>query len=380
MIRGVLVAFLGVPSLAMAQPVGVRVVSHVEGSDRLYDTAPAVASLARHNSVVLSVAILQRDGSVLCNESPVRIDGHVVMPRGPVPRGTSLQWHQIEPRREHIEFAAPNPGTSSFSNAVLFGPRHGHWLGYDHLEYTQSPVTNASEFALHLSAATPLDPAQDTHHGAGSTWFAATVTLPDATVLQTPDFHAVDRRGLSRSVMRVSFRENDDFAGWLSTYFHVTSVFGSNGPSAQEHQTDRYTGADCADVMVGAMRASGHRTMAYTSVAGIGEYAAPVTEVLYVNEQGFYNHTHEAISLRWNTHVHRGDLVTIDYADDPSNSLPRTWDHIAALLGPLPHSSSDVLSPRDLIRHMGGHGLEDTPLVHAGPMRVVFWRWINRLR
>src|SRR5437870_1782321 len=83
---------------------------------------------------------------------------------------------------------------------------------------------------LTLAAAAPSDPAHDTHRVAGSAWFAARVTLPDGTVAATPDASATDRLGLSPAVQRVSFRADDTFLGWLSTYFHVTSVFGSNGP------------------------------------------------------------------------------------------------------------------------------------------------------
>ena len=266
----------------------------------------------------------------------------------------------------------------SFSNAVLFGPRHGRWLGYDRLEYTTREVPEAPGVAfdgaaLRVSAARPSDAAQDTHGGAGSAWFAARVTLADGSEVRTPDAPDVDRLGLSRSVQRVSFRSGDGFGGWLSTYFHVTSVFGSNGPTAALHQGDRYTGADCADVLVGALRASGRREVAYTSVAGIGEYAAAVTAPLRIDATGLTDAHGARVALRWGTDVREGDLVAIDYADDPGDSLPRAWDHIGALVADA--DGDGALSAGDTLRHMGGHGLEDTPLVHGGAMRVVVWRW-----
>ena len=70
--------------------------------------------------------------------------------------------------------------------------------------------------------------------------------------------------------------------------------------------------------------------------------------------------------------VAAGDVVTLDYADDPGAALPRDWDHIGALVA---DDGDGVLSPGDTLRHMGPAGLEDTPLVHAGPMRIVLWRW-----
>jgi len=155
----------------------------------------------------------------------------------------------------------------------------------------------------------------------------------------------------------------------------VTSVFGSNGPTAALHQADRYTGADCADVLVGALRASGRRELAYTSVAGIGEYARALTGPLRIDAGGLRDAAGAAVRLRWGAAVAAGDLVTIDYADDPDAALPRAWDHIGALVR---DDGDGVLSPNDTLRHMGGRGLEDSALVHGVPMRVVVWRWRAR--
>ena len=85
--------------------------------------------------------------------------------------------------------------------------------------------------------------------------------------------HANDGRGYradhANAVANPDFLSvaSDDFGGWLGTYFGVPYVFGSNGAEGSTHQTDRYTGADCADVLVGARRAAGSRALAYTSGA-----------------------------------------------------------------------------------------------------------------
>lgn len=363
------------PAAARAQPWRARVVARA-GASAAYSTDPVQARVGE--PVDLAVALVGPRGEVLADVPAVRIDGRARPVRGALPPGATVRWLQVEPRREHVDLPPPNPGVASFSNAVLFGPRHGRWLGYDRLEYTQREVTPREDVAvtdasLRVSAAHPGDPSQDTHGGAGSSWFAAAVTLADGSVARTPDAASVDRLGLSPSVMRVSFRADDGFAGWLSTYFHVASVFGSNGPSAAAHQADRYTGADCADVLVGALRASGRRGLRYTSVAGIGEYARPLTGVLRADAAGLTDARGQPVALRWGADVLPGDLVTIDYADDPGNDLPRAWDHIGALVRDGDDSSS--LSVGDVLRHMGPRGLEDTALVHGGPMRVVLWRW-----
>jgi hypothetical protein len=206
--------------------------------------------------------------------------------------------------------------------------------------------------------------------GAGTLWLAADVTMPDGTVLRTPDHDDVDRLGLAPSVMRVSFRASDDFVGWLSTYFGVPNIFGST-----RGQSERYVGADCADVLVGARRASGDRSLQYTSVTGIGRYAEAVTPALRMGADGaIVEDTDEAppTVLRWGRDVEPGDLFAIDYAD-PDSRLPRAWDHIGALGRDA--DGDGVLSAGDTLRHMAPSGLVDSPIDSQAPMRFRVWRW-----
>src|SRR5207248_10608299 len=86
----------------------------------------------------------------------------------------------------------------------------------------------------------------------------------DATVFATPD--AADSDGMiSPRVFRYTFRSGDDFLGWLSSFFNVPYLFGSAGKGARS-QAERYLGADCADILVAALRRSGV-SIDYTSVA-----------------------------------------------------------------------------------------------------------------
>jgi hypothetical protein len=341
-------------SAAAAQSVGARVVP--------LGRRPGAVQARVGEEVTLAVTLLDARGRSAA-----------------LPAGSVVRWLQVEPRREHVERPSPNPGLTSFSNAVLFGPRHGQWLGYDTLEYTQSAAATRSDMRvegalLHVRAAHPTDASEDTHGGAGSVWFAAEVTLPDGRIARTPDARSTDRLGLLPVVQRVSFRADDTFLGWLGTYFHVTSVFASSGPSDAGHQGDRYTGADCADVLIAALRASGNRALHYTSVAGIDEYARPLTGVLSVDASALRDRRGAAVHLRWGAEVLPGDLVTIDYsAEGAGRALPRAWDHIGALVRDA--NGDGVLDAGDVLRHMGGHGLVDTPMMHGGPMRIVLWRW-----
>ncbi len=333
------------PAVATAQPVTVRVVAQTAARPA-WSTAPVQARVG--DPVTLTVMASAR--------------GRL----SPLPPGATVRWHRVVPRTEHRDSPSPNPGLTSFSNAVLFGPRHGRWIGYDHLEYETAAVASEGPTLTVRNAG-------DEHGGAGSSWYAADVTLPGGQIVRTPNESAVDTLGLSPTVMRVSYRSGDDYLGWLSTYFHVTSVFGSNGGTDATHQTDRYTGADCADVLIGGLRASGMRAVRYTSVAGIHEYAVAQSGVLRVETDGAIRGADGAVTLRWGSDVRPGDLVTIDYAEDAGHSLPRAWDHIGALVADA--NGDGVLDGSDTLRHEGSRGLTDTALRHAGAMRIVVWRW-----
>jgi len=274
---------------------------------------------------------------------------------------------------EHVETPSPTPGVASFSNAVLFGPRHGRWIGYDRLEYETRDLAPADGVIDRDELSIESVAMSDETGGAGSAWFSAAVTLPDGTTVRAPDGASTDRLGLSRDVARVSLRADDSYLGWLSTYFGVASVFGSNGTSA-DHQTDRYTGADCADVLVGALRAEGARGQRYLSVAEIGEAAARTAGPFVIDAAGAVRARDGArVALRWTRDVRPGDLVTLDYLDDPGAALPRAWDHIGAIVSD--RNGDGVLDGGDALRHMGGRGLTDTPLLHGGPVQIALWRW-----
>lgn len=353
------------PAIARAD---ARALVIAQSGDGTWTSGPVQARLGE--PVTLDVAVI--DDAGLHAPGAVRLEGHVRRAVSPLPDGASVRWVRVEPRLVHTSTPAPNPGIASFSNAVLTGPRHGAWLGYDVLEYDSLPLAPSASIAIEgatarVSAAHPTAREHDLHGGAGSIWLAAIVTLADGTVLATPDGASVDRFGLSRSVMRVSFRTGDDYLGWLSTYFNVPNVFGSSGGRG-EHQTDRYVGADCADVLVGGRRAMGER-FAYASVAGIDTFARPVADALEQREDGS-----ESVALRWGTDILPGDLVTIGYANPGDDAiLPRAWDHIGTLVRDA--DGDGLLSAGDVLRHMGFLGLSDEPLSVHGHVRLRVYRW-----
>ena len=170
-------------------------------------------------------------------------------------------------------------------------------------------------------------------------------------VFQKRFAQTVDRFGLLPSVHRVSVRPADDFLGWLGAYLLVPEVFGSAGGGAN-HQTERFTGADCADVMVGAFRRMGRTDVRYTNVAGLVRHTRVVAEPTVISERGQPERPIAA--------VQRGDLIRIDYGGAYAGRTPRTWDHVAALWedrsdpnGPHRGAADGQLGGFAVVAHMG---------------------------
>lgn len=282
-----------------------------------------------------------------------QVDLRVVWRGRGLPDGARVQLRRVRPHMQHRDTPPPNEGIAQYSNSVLFGPSHGRWIGLDAVEYVTAGALAGSS----------LDRSPDRADGAGTVWITAEVTLPDGRVLRAPDHDDVDELGLRPSVMRVSFRTDDTLVGWLSTYFGVPNIFGS-----VRGQPERYIGADCADVLVGAARARGDRRLRYTSVTGIGRYAHPVTPELSLHADGrITDPDGREVELRWGADVEPGDFVAIDYAH-PNSQLPRAWDHIGALVHDADRDG--LLSPADTLRHMAPTGLSDHPLTSQAPARL----------
>jgi hypothetical protein len=282
-------------------------------------------------------------------------------------------WWQVEPYPHHKNLPPPNAGNPAYSNAELFGPQHGRWLGYDTLEYHETPLLAETGPQLIVKRVSPTDPHVNVHAGLGTMRYKV-VASDGAVSAASPGMEAKEGHGIARRVMRVSFRRGDDMPGRLTALFNVPNVFGSGGSGAQ-HQTDLFQGADCADVIIGALRAAGLR-LAYTSVKGLLAHAHPVTPILVMDETGIREQQKGQVGakvhLRFGVDVQPGDLMLIDYLGVAAS--PRTWDHVAVV-------SADAgvvgeFDPKDLVMHVGYlYGLTEEPAATQAPALVQFLRW-----
>ena len=287
-----------------------------------------------------------------------------------------VRWWIVEP---HGFRATPahNGATSEFYSNVSTEPRtFGRWLGYDHIDYSEREVRAWSSTLEIPAVVTSGEPGAQQLAGLGTAYYKAELELPDARVLASPGAEATDSFGLQRSVHRVSIRAGDDFLGWLAAYLLVPEVFGSAG-GGRDHQTERFTGADCADVMVGALRRAGH-LVPYTNVAGLPSYARQVAPPTELDETG------QPIGARIRG-VRPGDLVRIDYGGELRNHTPRAFDHVAAVWedksdpsGPHHGGPDGELDGFDLVIHMGHPRLVIEPLARQTPATIDVLRWIQK--
>lgn len=293
-----------------------------------------------------------------------------------------VRWHRIEPRMAHTATPAPNPSLRVYANAAIFGPGHGRWLGYDRIEYEEHAIDPASGPSLIVRDARPSSfaaPRPPEHEGCGTMRLGATVrtggrewkTPGPAGVADTPSGTFAER------AFRYSFRTGDGFIGWLTAFYNVPYLFGSAGDGAK-NQAERFLGADCADVLVAALRRSGLPRLRYSNVGGVIDAVGKLGREARVRvcppAQPACLSSSEP-PLRFGADVRPGDILAVDYLG--ADELPRALDHIVVLVADSgPQGVPDgVLGPHDLVIDSGDErALKVAPLSDQGNVRVVIAR------
>ena len=293
----------------------------------------------------------------------------------------AVRWSRVEPHAwRQPGSVSRNGATSAHHTNVSQDPgSYGKWLGYDEIEYFETPLgpfSNAPSARRIPATARPTRPDEDLYGGLGTMRYKVEVRLGAERILTTPGKGALDRYGIRTSVHRVSVRSDDSFLGYLSSYYLVPEVFGSAG-SGKNHQTERYTGADCADVLTGAVRRAGYKNVWHTSVAGLGRYTTQVVKPFLIDDTGG---TEQPV-----TGVQPGDLIRLDYGGSMADAAPRPWDHIVVLYqdksdpqGPHKGAADGALDGFDLVVHMGHPRLVIEPLSSQGQAKLDVLRWNKR--
>lgn len=289
-----------------------------------------------------------------------------------------VSWRRVEPRPEHTATPPPNRDLRVYANAQVFGPHHGRWIGFDRVEYFETPLPDAGDAPrLRLREALPSAPGAaprlPAHQGLGTLRLCATVTAePGGAPLSTPGAADAPAGLIAERVFRFSFRQGDGFLGWLTSFYNVPYLFGSAGEGAKS-QAERRLGADCADVLTAALRLAGRRDLRYTNVGGLIDALGPVGPIGEVPTPA------GAAPLRMAKApqaadadlLRPGDILAVDYVN--SAELPRSWDHIVVLIEDRgPDGAPDgVLGPEDLVADSGDAlALKVSPLREQGHVRV----------
>jgi hypothetical protein len=283
----------------------------------------------------------------------------------------NVRWRRVEPRMQHERTPAPNANINVYANAVVFGPRHGRWIGFDRLEYFATPLEGYGSRRV-VTDATPMGGASGSRSAEwaalGTMRLAATLEV-DGVARSTAGEETAPSGQISDEVFRYSIRRDDTFLGWLTSFFNVPYLFGSAGKGVRA-QAERYIGADCADVLVAALRRSGHRELEYASVVELVDAFGKVGGPTRVGPQAA-----SAPPLRVGEAVRPGDLLALDYVG--AEDLPRAYDHIVAFVADRgPNGAPDGrLGPEDLVADSGSaEGLKLAPLGDQGEVQVVVLR------
>ena len=316
--------------------------------------------------------------------------GHVSWSASGCP-ALAVAWRRIEPRMKHVHTKAPNGDVRVYANAVVFGPHHGKWLGYDRMEYVEHAIVPRPDSAdgeadgvgalrLVVTDARPTEsvaPRPADHQDLGTMRLAASIRLGQEAPLSTPRLDDVPNGIISDRVFRYSFRKGDGFLGWLTAFYNVPYLFGSAGEGVH-NQTERFVGADCADILVGALRRAGKPTLRYTNVSGVidalGRVAGPtLVDQCAGSAPALSQCEHASIPpLRMGHQVLPGDILAVEYMG--ADNLPRAWDHIVVLVEDRgPNGVPDgILGPHDIVADSGDEsGLKFAPLNDQGTVRVV---------
>jgi hypothetical protein len=290
----------------------------------------------------------------------------------------AVSWRRVEPRMQHQATPAPNANVALYANAVIFGPKHGTWIGFDHIEYFDSPIAGAGGWTLHVADAAPTETTARKRDAVllpfGTMRLAAAVAA-GSQAAATPGAGDAPGGAIADSVFRYSFRRDDGFVGWLTSFFNVPYVFGSAGKGAKS-QAERRVGADCADVLVAALRRTGVRNFEYSSVMYLIDHlphASAPAEIAACPATGAC--AAATPPLHFGRDVRPGDFLALDYVG--VSELPRPWDHIVAVVEDRgPNGAADgVLGPDDLVADSGdAAGLKFAPLREQGAVRVMVLR------
>ncbi len=143
--------------------------------------------------------------------------------------------------------------------------------------------------------------------GVGTMAFQVKATLENGAELSTPGLESTKYGGLTPDVMRVTFRRDDSYLGFVSELINTPYIFGSAGPDGR-NQSDLLIGADCADLAIYGRRRLGKKAD-YTSSYAIDKQAPERFRGVSADSEGTVVDAAGKRIVFGKKGVHAGDLI-----------------------------------------------------------------------
>lgn len=203
-----------------------------------------------------------------------------------------FRWFKLEPTVESVDNTQP----------------HFH---FEPIRYQATELHSCrGSSACTVDVAPTVLPAVAATPGAGTMAFQLAVDLPDGSTLSSPGLEATVNGGLGPTVMRVTFRKDDTYLGYLTELINTPYIFGSAGPDGR-NQSDLLIGSDCADLAIYGRRRMGKKAT-YTSSYAIDKQAPLVITANGTQSDGGVSIDAAGNALHWGAGpraVAKGDLL-----------------------------------------------------------------------
>lgn len=202
------------------------------------------------------------------------------------PDDLSIKWFKVESERD------------SYNNG---GRDYFRW---DTPTYKETLI-DTNKWIIEADAH-PTEKFKDINNGLGTMRYKVQI-IHNGKKLSTPGKESTNTQGIKKDVHRVSFRKDDSFIGWLTSFFNLPYIYGSEGKNLANHQAENYVGADCADLLVAAYRKTG-KNNPYTYAVGLRDFTNVILkqENLRTNGENYYDRQK---LLKFGEDIKKGDLI-----------------------------------------------------------------------
>ncbi|MBN2209108.1 MAG: hypothetical protein JW759_07415 [Candidatus Coatesbacteria bacterium] len=151
----------------------------------------------------------------------------------------AIKWFKVEPTQQCLSNTEPE----------------WHW---EKVQYAETPFHRGG-----WGVKADVDPTHLSPQGGRGTMRFMVKVVHGGSVVSSPGAGACDKTGIKDCVHRISVRGDTGIPiiDWAYSFMNQPYIWGSASPTGrdEDHQAERYIGADCADFVVAAARRAGHK-------------------------------------------------------------------------------------------------------------------------